>query len=773
MFEDLRVVSLGRGIAGAYCAKLLGDAGADVVLVEPEAGMAMRRRIACGADPGEQDSALFRFLHGGVRAVTGDAAPWVATADVVVCDAIDGVDVETVLAANPAAVVVTITPFGWDGPWRDRPATEFTLQAWGGSSGQRGTPDRPPLAVGAALPEWIAGAYAAGGAAAAARAARAGGVGDHVDVAVIDVIAVTMTNFGPVFSSFEGWPADPGPPRTTYLPGIEPSADGWVGFTAMTWAQIQDFLRLIERFDWVEDRTLATRPGREARRTEWELATHAWTRAHTTAEIVERANLWRVPTVPIERPDTVIELEHLRVREVFVPSADGDFVQPRRPYAVAGCAPPPPGRAPTRGEHADAAPWPARAPARGGHRLPLDGIRVADFTIFWAGPSCTQTLAAWGADVVKVESFLRPDGARVTTRKPDDPRWWEHSALFHPNNQGKRSIGIDLTTEAGREIARRLIADADLVVENFTPRVMEQFGLDWDAVHAINPRAVMMRMPAFGLDGPWRDRPGFATTMEQLSGMCWTTGYPDGPPVNPGGVGDPIAGAHAALAALAGLDARDRTGTGVLVEAPLLEPALNVAAQAVVEASAYGVVLGREGNRAWTAAPQNTYPAAGDDRWVAVAVETDDQWQALVQALGDPDWARDARYTHAAGRRAAHDEIDAHLAAWTQGRAAEDAAELLCTAGVPAGVVIHARDVVTNPQMQARGLYRRLVHREAGEHWMPSVPIRFASQPFPWPIGAAPSLGEHTDAVLAELGYDADQVAALWRDRVVSDTLVS
>jgi len=292
-------------------------------------------------------------------------------------------------------------------------------------------------------------------------------------------------------------------------------------------------------------------------------------------------------------------------------------------------------------------------------------------------------------------------------------------------------------------------------------------------VHVVTPRAEMMRMPAYGLDGPWRDRPGFATTMEQLSGMCWTTGFPDGPPVNPGGVGDPIAGTHAALAAVVALEQRDRTGEGVLVEVPLIEPALNLSAEAVIEASAYGVVLERIGNRSRTAAPQNTYPALGTDRWLALSVESDDQWHAFVHALGDPEWADDNRFGDAAGRRAAHDELDARIADWTRTQDAADAAERLVAVGVPAAPVIHARDLVFNPQMAARGLYRRVTHAEAGEMWLPSAAVRFASHPYPWPLAPAPSLGEHTDAILSEVGYSTEEIAGFWDAVVVSDRLAS
>ena len=192
----------------------------------------------------------------------------------------------------------------------------------------------------------------------------------------------------------------------------------------------------------------------------------------------------------------------------------------------------------------------------------MSDIRITDFTAFWAGPVATQLLGSLGADVIKVEGVRRPDGMRFSAgRPPDWDQWWEWGPVFLCSNNNKRGVSVELSTGAGRSVALELIAASDLVIENFSPRVMENFGLELGRGAAANPRAVMVRMPAFGLDGPWRDRVGFAQTMEQATGMAWMTGHADGPPVIPRGVCDPIAGLHAAFAAVAALVIRDRDGS--------------------------------------------------------------------------------------------------------------------------------------------------------------------------------------------------------------------
>jgi crotonobetainyl-CoA:carnitine CoA-transferase CaiB-like acyl-CoA transferase len=301
-----------------------------------------------------------------------------------------------------------------------------------------------------------------------------------------------------------------------------------------------------------------------------------------------------------------------------------------------------------------------------------------------------------------------------------------------------------------------------VVMENFSPRVMSNLGLDWDTVSAANPSAVMVRMPAFGLDGPWRDRVGFAQTMEQVSGMAWLTGEADGTPVIPRGACDPIAGLHAAFAAIVALEHRRQTGAGALVEVTMVEAALNVAAQLVVEKSAYGDTLMRDGNRGPVASPQGIYPSAGDDAWVAIAVATDAHWDAFCGVLAAADLAEDSALAAVSGRRHHAERIDAVIAAWTSTRTPQEAADLLQAAGVPSAVVTLSRDLLAHPQLKARGFLEPLDHPVVGVCHMPAMPIQLGEPGHHWLERAAPTLGQHNAEILTDLlGQDEAAIAAL------------
>ncbi len=590
------------------------------------------------------------------------------------------VDAGALRSRRPQLVVASVTPFGLDGPWADWAATEFTLQAWCGSTGSRGLPEHPPVAAGGRIGEWMGGTYAAVGVVAALRRAAATGAGEHVDVALLDAMAMTMNTFTSVFAEFLGWPPLRRPTRTIEIPSIEPTADGYAAFTTNSAQQFADFLVLIERPDLLDDKELAQHLGRFKRRAEALALIHEYTTRHTTAELLERAEMLRVPSGPVGNGETVTGFDQFVERKVFVESPSGRFVQPRVPYRISGVEPRAFAPAPGLGEHDGAVRWAPRDPgtARASEDppLPLAGIRVLDCTAWWAGPAATHALGCLGADVIKVESVSRPDLMRYTsTRRPPEEGWWEWGPLFHGANNSKRGITLDFTQPAGLELFRRLLGTADVLLENFTPRVMEQFGVTWESVHASDPGLVMVRLPAYGLDGPWRNRTGFAQTMEGITGMAWITGRPEDPPLLPRGACDPLAAMPAGYARFPARGVRERTGEGRLVEVPMIESALNAAAEQVVEFAATGRLLTRQANRGPVAAPQGLYPAAGTEEWLALAVATDDQWQRLRAELGDPGWARDPALAHEAGRRAAHDELDERLGAWCADRDATATAE--------------------------------------------------------------------------------------------------
>ncbi|GMU77882.1 MAG: CoA transferase [Acidimicrobiia bacterium] len=769
MLHGIRVVDLSTEIAGPYCTKLLADAGADVVKVEPPGGDALRRWGPSASD--DVPGALFEFLNTSKRGLAGtitdpDVIDLCVAADVIVQDGPPGTfPVPALMERHPGLVIVSISRFGQDGPWRDRPATEFTLQAECGSIAGRGLPERPPFAAGGRIGEWVTGVYAAVAAAAAVREAQRSGRGEHIDCALLAVMSITMNTYTAVMADMAGWPPVSRPVRNVEVPSIEPTSDGYVCFTTNSSQQLADFLLLIGRPDQLDEQDWFRHPTRWQRRDEFLTMAHDYTTARTSATVLAEAEELRIPSGPVGNGATVTTFDHFQARGAFVDSPSGRFVQPRVPYRISGVEPRAFTRAPELAEHAGTVDWHPRAPTppTPDRRLPLDGIRVLDLTAWWAGPAAGHLLALLGADVIKVESITRPDLMRYSaTRLPPEPQWYEWGFIYHGVNNTKRGITLDLMTDEGRDLLLALARHSDALIENYTPRVMDNFGLSYDVLHAANPRLVVTRMPAYGLDGPWRERTGFAQTMESITGMAWVTGWTDGPPVLPRGACDPLAAAHAVFATLLALREAERTGDGRLVEVTMIEAALNAAAEVLVEFGASGTLLTRDGNRGPVSAPQNVYATAGIEEWIAIAIATDAQWDALRAVMGDPAWMADPALATAAGRRAAHDAIDARLAEWTADQDARRLSEVLCAAGVPAGYVCDPRDIRFNPQLDHRGFFEVEDHPVTGPIHLPNAPWRFAGNPAPWLRRPAPTLGQHNDEILGGiLGLDAGELSRL------------
>jgi crotonobetainyl-CoA:carnitine CoA-transferase CaiB-like acyl-CoA transferase len=469
-----------------------------------------------------------------------------------------------------------------------------------------------------------------------------------------------------------------------------------------------------------------------------------WMRARTVDEIVELGQLFRLPLAPLGNGSTIPDMDHLQARGVYVDNPAG-FRQPRAPWLMSVAEQAPVRPAPAIGDADDEAVWAPRdsAPSQRSAEPPLAGVRVVDFTAFWAGPAATHALAAFGADVIKIEAVQRPDGIRYSGgMRTDVDDWWEYGWVFHAMNTNKRSVTLDMQSDDGIRLVKELVRQADIVIENFSPRVMEQFGLTAEALLEINPKLVVVRMPAFGLSGPWRDRVGFAPTMEQIAGLAWVTGLPDGPPVAPRGACDPLAGAHAAFVALAALEFADRTGRGQLVEVPMIETVLNVTAVQTMEFEVFGTIMERRGNRGHTTAKQDIYRCAGDDNWVAVSVDTDDQHAALAKLMG--------------GR-------DIPLADWLSSQDADLVVESLAEVGIPAAVVISPTLVTENPQLVHRGFFERLEHPRTGPGLYPCPPFARLDGDN-WLRRTPPTLGEHNSEVLTALcglaEADLDRLAA-------------
>lgn len=383
--------------------------------------------------------------------------------------------------------------------------------------------------------------------------------------------------------------------------------------------------------------------------------------------------------------------------------------------------------------------------------LPLRGVRVTDFTWVGAGPFTTKPLADHGAEVIKVESRTRTDVIRRMAPFRDGVPGVNRSGYFANRNTSKKSICLDLRHPVGRELALRLIGASDIVANNFRPGTMDRLGLGYAAARAVRPDVIYLDMPMQGVVGPHAGFRGYGLSIGAVGGLLGLSGYPDRPPVGtgtnyPDHVPNPL---HAAIALLAALRHRRRTGRGCHIELAQLESTVNAIGPAIVAAAA-GVEVRRAGNTDEHAVPHGVYPCSGEDRWCAIAVTTDAQWAALVGVLGEPEWATRDELRTAEGRCAAGTALDKSLEQSTVEWRAEELADALCARGVPAAPVQHADDLLCDPQLTARGHWVRLQHPEMGKSVYDGIPYRLSANPGQL-RSPAPLLGADTRSVCCDL----------------------
>lgn len=394
---------------------------------------------------------------------------------------------------------------------------------------------------------------------------------------------------------------------------------------------------------------------------------------------------------------------------------------------------------------------------------PLEDVRVLELGQLIAGPFCGQYLADFGAQVVKVEPPGKGDAMRQwgSTDEQGRPVWWPVIG------RNKRSMTLDLRQAEGQAVLRRLLPEVDILIENFRPGTMERWGLGWDALHAINPRLIMVRITGFGQDGPYASRAGFASVCEAMGGMRYIAGYPDRPPVRMGiSIGDTLAGMHGAMGALMALHERERSGEGQVVDSAIYESVMTVMESLIPEYDKLGRIRERSGSKLAGIAPSNAYPAA-DGREVIIGGNQDTVFRRLCEVMGEPELADDPRYATHQARGANQEALDARIAEWTRQLDAEAIVDRLAAAGVPAGLVYRAPEMMADPHIAAREAIVRVPDRRFGDIAMQNAFPRLSRSPG-GVRHTGPELGEHSEEVLQAWGdYSADEIEALRANGVI------
>ena len=766
--DGIRVLDLGGRVSTAWCSRLLADFGAEVICVETAEGHPVR-----GHPPfdGQGVSVAARYFLANKASVSSDAPPaaieaLIASAQVVIVDSLPGDrwDAAAVAAVNSRALVCAITAHGQDGERARLPGNDLTANAWSGWASVNGIRGRTPLKASGYQASYQAGTFAFGCVLCALIEQLANNSpGQTIDIAELEVLVSTFAP-APLRYQYSGfvWPRKE---ARDVNDGPVPVADGFFALTISRpqfWIKAMRILGLPDLAEDPELQQAGLRPKLKERFAD-RLATalSGWKRMDLFAALGAE----RVIAGPVLRMDELGENPQFLARDFFrtAPSGvryPGPFARMSRSawriereiVPAGSCAP--------RFE-TDQVPMttPIRSVmgARPAEQVgPLSGFRGLVLTQAWAGTYATELLALLGAEVIQLEVRGRLDSWRGTYSNPipknlqglDSAKHaWNLNPLYNSVNLNKQCITVDLSTAAGADLFRQLVVQADFVAENFSPRVMGNLGLDFDALTRLRPDLVMASLSAYGATGPWANVPGIGGTIEPSSGMSALLGYPGEDPLNSGQMyPDPAAGLCGFSAIALALLHRDRTGEGQYIDLSMQEANFTFIGDAWLEYALTGSVRGPQGNAHPLHAPVGIFAARGEDQWVAIAVESEAQWRALCDTLGLADCA-DCGLGERRGREA---ELEVRISAVTSDHDKHELAAGLAALGVPAAPVLDAAEIAQDSALRARGHMVEVMHPEAGTLWQSGLPARLSRTPG-GVHDAAPLQGQHSFSVFERL----------------------
>ncbi|MCY4449933.1 MAG: CoA transferase [Chloroflexi bacterium] len=796
--DGIRVIAL-TGERGAYCAKLLADLGADVFDVEPPGGSEERRLPPLmHSDPSV--SLHFLHFHRGRKSVVLDRETpegydtferLVESADVLIEDeSSPSLDHDALRAVNPGLLHARITGFGASGPRAHWKSSDLVAQAAGSLMYRMGFPEDPPNSMGEGFAHHQTSAHAAAGILLALARRDATGEGGFVDVSLQEGIALMQYDVMPMYVTHKTlikraghgqgssgkryrriWECNPGLVRFQLL---SQSSD-------REWPLLLDWLESHGHSEGLRDERWLDPAARTAGLAELEPLLDRFFRTMDARTLMHEAqdrgimlmafnSVGELTTDPQLADEGFFRKIALPVpsfprKRESTPHDGTTLTDAGPPYRFAGGlregAP-----APALGEGSGPLslrpslsfppPSPSFPRKRESSVPPLEGLRICDFTWVIAGPLHTKWLAAYGAEVIKIERFKKGAALNRGNMSPDSV------VSFNNLNVGKRSLALDMSFQEARDAIVRLVERSDIVVDNFGPDVLPNWGFTPERLAEINPRIITLSMPALGKTGPHRLYKGLGSYFQARAALDGLIGYSHRDITDVGfAYADTTCNAgHALVALLAALHRRNVTGQGEHIELRQLESTINFLGPALLEYEANGEEPARTGSRSRHLAPQGVYRCDGDDQWCALTVASNDEWAALCRLIGRDAWADDDRFADAPRRMARHDEIDEAIEAWTTQHGPQDAAEALQAAGVAASPVLHAGQLIDDdPQMASRGFYRRFPDGGVVE----SAPFILSDAEPYFPSASAPEYGEGTRYVLSEvIGLDDTTVTQMF-----------